>query len=164
MKNKSFIAAFSILEAIVSMAITAIVLGLTFLIFSIVTERMLDYKKQNQLTNDLNRLTYSINKDIFDTEKMEQLENEIIFSGYSGDIIKYYVEEHGILRQREAFIDTFNIDLKNIQIDSVSSKTGKLNFQKIKIKISVDSVLMDLNFYKPIFANELLSKKFKNEF
>lgn len=57
MNSKNSISAFSLIEAIVSMAITAIIMGFFFVIFSIVTERMLDYKNQNELVNDLNRLT-----------------------------------------------------------------------------------------------------------
>lgn len=151
------------MEVIISMVISAIIMSLTFVIFTIITERMLEYKKQNQNTHDLNRFTYSINKDIFDSDKLEAQEDKIQFSSYSGEVSKYYIEEHNIIRYKNEFIDTFKIEVKNIQLDSLKSKSGKINFQKIKMKISTDSILMDLNFYKPIFANELLSKKFKDE-
>lgn len=156
MNNKNSIPAFSLIEAIVSMAITAIIMGIVFVIFSIVTERMLDYKNQNELVNDLNRLTYSVNKDIFENEKMKIIENEVIFNGYAGETVKYNFQEEYILRSKETFIDTFKIKLKQIVIDSVKNKSQRIVFQKLKLKVEVNEREMDLKFYKRLYANEFL--------
>ncbi len=156
MNSKQSLPAFSIIEAIVGMAITAIIMGIVFVIFSIVTERMLDYKNQNQLVNDLNRLTYSLNKDIFDNEKMMVIDHEVVFNGYSGEVVKYNFQEDYTLRSKETFIDTFQIKLKQMLIDSVKSNKQKKVFLKLKLKVEVNENEMDLNFYKRIYANELL--------
>ncbi len=156
MNKKNFIPAFSIMEVIVGMVITAIIMGIIFVIFSIVSERMMDYKDQNQLVNDLNRLTYSINKDIFEAEKMNVIENEVVFNGYSGETVKYYFQEDYILRDAATFADTFKIKLKNIVIDSIKSESRKLVFRKLKLNVEVNKREMVLNFYKRIYANELL--------
>lgn len=154
--NKRFIPAFSIMEAIVGMAITAIIMGIIFVIFSIVTERMMDFKNQNQLVNDLNRLTYSINKDIFETENMNVVENEVIFKGYAGEIVKYSFQEEYILRSKESFVDTFQIKSKQIIVDSVKSNSDRLVFRKLRLNVEVNKKVMDLRFYKRVYANELL--------
>jgi hypothetical protein len=158
MSKKNTVAAFSIIEAIIGMAITAIIMGIVFVIFSIVSERMLDYKNQNALVNDLNRLTYSINKDIFDNEKMTAIDNEVIFNGYSGEVVKYNFLDDYILRSREEFIDTFKVKLKHMIIDSVKSNTQKKVFLKLKLNVEVNENDLDLNFYKRVYANELLQK------
>lgn len=154
--NKRFIPAFSIMEAIVGMAITAIIMGIIFVIFSIVTERMMDFKNQNQLVNDLNRLTYSINKDIFETENMNVAENEVIFKGYAGEIVKYSFQEEYILRSKESFVDTFQIKSKQIIVDSVKNNSDRLVFRKLRLNVEVNKKVMDLRFYKRVYANELL--------
>lgn len=159
MKNNNFsIAAFSIVEAIVAMAVAAIIMGLTFVVFSIITERMLDYKNQNQLVNDLNRLTFSINKDIFDTEKMDYSDAELQFIGYSGEQLKYIFEESNIIRYENEFVDTFKIAVKQINVDSIKSKSQQLVFQKIKLAVEVNKKQMQLRFYKRVYANQLLEK------
>ncbi|WP_255515607.1 type II secretion system protein J [Flavobacterium sp. ZT3R18] len=158
MNNKRMISAFSIIETIVGMAITAIIMSIIFVVFSIVTERMIDYKNQNELICDLNRLTYSLNKDIFENEKMTVIDNEITFKSYSGEIIKYNFLEDYTLRNNEIFIDTFKIKLKQITIDTVKSKSEQVVFQKLKFNIEVNENKMDLKFYKRIYANELLNK------
>ncbi len=153
------ISAFSIVEAIVGMAITAIIMSIIFVVFSIVTERMMDYKNQNESICDLNRLTYSVNKDIFENEKMTVFDNEITFKGYSGENIKYSFLEDYTLRNNEIFIDTFKIKLNQIHIDTVKSKSEQFVFQKLKFNIEINENKMDLKFYKRIYANELLLKE-----
>ncbi|MBF4494687.1 hypothetical protein IRZ83_16995 [Flavobacterium sp. JLP] len=148
--------AFSIIEAVVGMAITAIIMGVLFVIFSIITGRMLDFKNQNQLVNDLNRLTYSINKDIFEKEKMTVLESEINFNGYSGESVSYQFSEDYILRTSETFVDTFQIKLNRILIDTVKSKSQQFVFQKLKLSIESNEKELDLRFYKRVYPNELL--------
>lgn len=152
------VAAFSIIEAIVGMAVTAIIMGILFVIFSIVTGRMLDFKSQNQLVNDLNRLTYSLNKDIFEKEKMTASENEIYFNGYAGEKVSYQFFDDVILRNSETFVDTFQIKLKTMVLDTVKSKSQQFVYQKIKLNIEANEKELDLRFYKRVYPNELLQK------
>jgi hypothetical protein len=156
LKNVTSIPAFSIIEALVGMAITAIIMGVLFVIFSIITGRMVDFKNQNQLVNDLNRLTYSINKDIFEKEKITVSENDIYFNGYTGEKVYYQFSDDYILRNSETFVDTFRIKLKRIVMDTVKSKTEQFVFQKIKLNIESNEKELDLRFYKRIYPNELL--------
>lgn len=150
--------AFSIIEAIVGMAVAAIVMGLTFVIFSIISERMMDFKKQNQLINDMNRLTYSVNKDIFESDKMSFTEQQLYFYGYSGENVQYNFNENQIIRYKQEFADTFKIPLKQILVDSVKSQSNRLVFQKIKLNVTINEKPMNLIFYKRIYANQLLEK------
>jgi len=152
------LAAFSIIEAIVGMAVTAIIMGILFVIFSIVSGRMLDFKNQNQLVNDLNRLTYSLNKDIFEKEKMTASENEIYFNGYAGERVSYQFFDDVVLRNSETFVDTFQIKLKTMVLDTVKSKSQQFVYQKIKLNIEANEKELDLRFYKRIYPNELLQK------
>lgn len=158
MNKKHFVSAFSMIEAIVGMAVTAIIIGIVFVVFSILTEQMMDFRNQNAIVNDLNRLTYTINKDIFENEKMNLIENEIVFESYSGELVKYSINEDYLLRVKETFIDTFKIEIKQIKIDSVKSENQKLIFRKLSLDMTVDKKTMDLNFYKRVYANELLQE------
>ena len=155
-ENSKSVPAFSIIEAVVGMAITAIIMGILFVIFSIVTGRMLDFKNQNQLVNDLNRLTYSLNKDIFEQEKMTVYETEITFNGYAGERVSYQFSDDYILRNSETFVDTFRIKLNRMIMDTVKSKSEQFVFQKIKLNIESNEKEMDLRFYKRVYPNELL--------
>lgn len=156
--SKNAIPAFSIVETIVGMAISAIIMGILFAIFSIVSDRMLDFRDQNQLVNDLNRLTYSLNKDIFEKEKMNSFDHELVFTGYAGEKVAYNFQEDFTTRTNEIFVDTFKIKLNQIVLDTVKNKSEQLLFQKLKLNVKINDSTSSLNFYKRVYANELLQK------
>lgn len=162
-KKRNNVAAFSLMEAIVGMAITAIIMGIIFVIFSIMSQQMIDFKNQNELIADMNRLTYNINRDIFENENMSVSEEEIIFNSYSGSTIKYAIQEKYALRTQETFVDTFHVSINRIATDSVKSSLGKIIFRKLKLNLEVNKEIIDLKFYKRVYANELLGEKIKNE-
>lgn len=161
LNSKLFLPAFSVIETVIGMVITAIIMGVLFVIFSIITGRAFDFKNQNQLVNDLNRFTYSLNKDIFEKENMIIVENEIYFKGYTGDRVSYQFFNDYILRNSETFIDTFKIKLNKMIVDTVKSKSEQFVFQKIKLNVDSNEKEMDLRFYKRVYPNELLEKKKK---
>ena len=161
-RSTNYFSAFSIIEVVVSMAITAIIMGFVFVIFSIISERMLDYKNQNQLISDMNRLTYCLNKDIFENEKMAVIDNNIVFKGYTGAMVNYELQEDYILR-RTTFVDTFKVKPKQIRMDSVHNVSRNIFFQKLKFKVEVNTAMMDMQFYKPIYANRLMLTLKDNE-
>jgi len=157
-KNKR-LPAFSMMEAIVGMAVTAIIMGIIFIIFSIVSERLLEYKNQNQVVADLNRLTFSINKDIFENQQMDASETAVEFLGYSGQRVKYDFIEDYILRRSETFTDTFRIGLQSVRIDSVKSTAKRMVFRKVALKVSVRGKETNLNFYKQVYPDQLIKVK-----
>lgn len=155
-KHYTSVKAFSVMEAVFSMVITAIVIGLVFVVFSILSERMIDFKNQNQFVADLNRLTYVVNKDIFENEKMMVNEEEIIFNGYQGKEIKYNYSEEFTIRIKEEFIDTFKIPLRDLIIDTIKNKNERVVYQRLKLNIEVNKQPMKLNFFKKVYPNQLI--------
>jgi hypothetical protein len=164
MNNKVYIPAFSIIETVVSLVITAIVMGLIFLIFSILSERMLDFKMQNETITDLNRLTYLINKDIFDSEEMTSFPNALHFNSPKTGKIDYYIHEKYTLRNQGEFIDTFKLVIKHFKSDTLKHKNQKIVFNRLKIKTEVNGQPTDLTFFRKIYSDELLKQYVSNEY
>lgn len=156
MKNKNYIAAFSIVEIMVSMVITAIVVGLIFGVFTIVSEQIIEFKKENEQTADFNRLSYSLNKAVFDSEKMITRENGIYFQTYDGDTILYKKEDAYLIRKAQTFTDTFRLELQTMRIDSVYNEKKSKVFQKLELELLIHEKSVPLRFYKPIYANQLI--------
>ncbi len=155
-ENSNNIKAFSVLEAVYSMVITAIVIGVVFVIFSILSERMLDFKNQNQFVADMNRLTYAINKDIFESKDMTTDQAGILFKGYSGNLIKYMHYKDYTIRAKNDFLDTFKIPIANLRLDTLKNQNNKIVYLRLKMDIDINKQPMDLKFYKRVFANELI--------
>ena len=144
------------MEAVIGMVVMAIVMGIVFVIFAIISERMMDFKIQNQYVADLNRLTYSMNKDIFDNEKLVGTEGGFVFYSYSGDKTQYNMHEEYILRSRQEFMDTFRIPIKQLKFDTIANANKRIVFQRVAMAIEVNKLPMDLKFFKKVYANELI--------
>ncbi|MCO6147921.1 prepilin-type N-terminal cleavage/methylation domain-containing protein [Flavobacterium sp. NRK1] len=156
MNNRHNIPAFTIIEAIVSMAITAIILSIIFVIFSFTSQRLMDFKKENEHINELNRLSYSINKSIFESEKMQGADEEILFDTYNGDIIRYSISEEYFVRSQGEFTDTFHLTSKNIHFEVLDNSLKNIAYQRLQWNLEVDGKTMKLNFYKKLYATELI--------
>ncbi len=161
--NKNSIQAFSIVEAMVSMVLTAIIIGLIFGIFTIVSEQLLNFKEQNQYTSDFNRLSYSMNKSVFESDKMIPKENGIIFLGYNGDSVVFIKNDTYIIRSHKTFKDTFQLQINEIIIDSVYNTNKSKVFQKIAFDVLLDERKIPLHFYKPVYANQMMDFKLKQK-
>lgn len=157
MNKKYSIPAFSIVEVMVSMAITAIIIGLIFGIFSIVSEQILLFKEQNQYTADFNRLSYSISKAIFESEKMQLQENSLHFQTYDGKTLIYNQQDDFLIRKAEQFTDTFQLQFQQIQLDTVYNTSKSKIFQKLELQLEANKQPYTLRFYKPVYANDIIN-------
>ena len=155
--------AFSMMDAIIGMVITAIVMGIIFVIFSIVSERMIDYKNQNVVVSDMNRLSYAMNKDIFNAEILTATEREILFYGYTGQRVSYNAYPEYILRNGGGFCDTLHLKLDSFTLDSVKSQSKRRVFQRLSLHFKLNDEDMKMIFYKQIYANQLLQKLYDHE-
>ncbi|MGK4568999.1 PulJ/GspJ family protein [Flavobacterium sp. 3HN19-14] len=156
MTKKSYTSAFSVLEAVVSMVISAIIIGLVFLIFSIISERMQDYRQQNETISDLNRLAYCLNKDVFENSRIEIQDSTIIFYSYSGNATRYQLRDRYMLKDRGEFSDTFHFPVRSLRLDTIHNKKMTSAFQRLRLGIELNSGSRELKFFRKIYANELI--------
>lgn len=144
------------MEAIFSMVITAIVIGVVYVIFSILTERMTDFKEHNRYVADMNRLSYAITKDIFDSEQMFEKDNNLVFERYSGAVARYEFGEMFTVRVQDDFTDTFAVSMKSLKTDTIANKSKRMFLKRLKFQFDVHGKLLDMNFFKRIYPNQLL--------
>jgi prepilin-type N-terminal cleavage/methylation domain-containing protein len=156
MNNAAYIKAFTLVEILVSLVITAIVMGIVFVIFSVMTERMMDFKNQNEPVSEMNRLTYAMNKDIFENTQMDLSGRQLVFESYSGSITKFRFYNNYFTRQKNDYVDTFRIAVSRISIDSLYTKNKKNAFLRLKLEATVNSNAINLKFYKKIYPQLFL--------
>jgi hypothetical protein len=164
MNDTMYSKAFSIAEGVVTLVVSAILVGITFVIFTMIFERMNDFKNQNQFVNDLNRLTYSVNKDIFECSTIVLQESELVFYKYSGEKISYLQQEDYLVRQKENFIDTFIVAASRLHLDTLYSADKKVVYQRLAIDIKDADRVYDLKFFRKIDARMLLNTLKDHEF
>lgn len=157
MNNTKYnISAFSIVEVLVSMAITGIIIGIIFTVFTIVSEQLLNFKEQNQYISDYNRFLYAVNKDIFESEEMISTENGFIFKKYNGDEVMFEKQDSVFLRKAQTFVDTFQFKVSVLSFDTLRNNSKNKVFQRVSVTIQVNKVEQQLRFYKPIYTNQLI--------
>ena len=161
MIKRSTVPAFTLVEVLVSMAVTAIVLAIIFVIFSIMTQRMVDYKNQNEPVAEMNRLTYAVSKALFECRNMELSEDILMLTMYSGSQCRFEFGENYILRREGQFIDTFHLPTNRIIADSVFSVNRRVMFIRLQMEPTVNANEVRLKFYKRVLADELLKMKSK---
>lgn len=157
MNNTKYnISAFSIVEVLVSMAITGIIIGIIFTVFTIVSEQLLNFKEQNQYISDYNRFSYAVNKDIFESEEMISTENGFIFKKYNGDEVMFEKQDSVFLRKAQTFVDTFQFKVSVLSFDTLRNNSKNKVFQRVSVTMQVNKVEQQLRFYKPIYTNQLI--------
>jgi type II secretory pathway pseudopilin PulG len=157
MNNTKYnISAFSIVEVLVSMAITGIIIGIVFTVFTIVSEQLLNFKEQNQYISDYNRFSYAVNKDIFDSEEMISTENGLIFKKYNGDEVVFEKQDSIFLRKAQTFVDTFQFKVSVLHLDTLRNNSKSKIFQRVSVTMEVNKMEQQLRFYKPIYTNQLI--------
>lgn len=157
MNNTKYnISAFSIVEVLVSMAITGIIIGIIFTVFTIVSEQLLNFKEQNQYISDYNRFSYAVNKDIFESEEMISTENGFIFKKYNGDEVVFENQDSVFLRKAQTFVDTFQFKVSVLSFDTLRNNSKNKVFQRVSVTMQVNKVEQQLRFYKPVYTNQLI--------
>lgn len=156
MNKKRYISAFSILETVVSMVVTAIVLGITFVLFSLLSERMADFKEQNQFTADFNRFSFAVTKDLFENESVTINDSSLTCYRDGAVPIEYKFNNNYLVRVKESYADTFKIPLKRIDTDTLISKNRKLFYVRIRCSVLLNEEITPLVFFKKLNTNELI--------
>lgn len=157
LKNKH-IPAFTLVEVLVSMAVTAIVIGIVFVIFSIMAERMADYRDQNEPISEMNRLSYALTRDFHEASQVEVLDDNILCSSYNSARSSYVFADFYIVRQQEAFRDTFRLAPLELKIDTLENASRRILLQRLTIRTSVNQNHTELRFYRKIYPNELVNQ------
>lgn len=162
-KINAEIKAFSIVETVITLIIATIIVSIVFILFSITEERLIDLKKSNSFSNDLNRLSFAINKDIFENDTLLNGPDYLTFIHYNKlDSINYIFSDSAVVRKKKDFTDTLFIKVKKISFEHLKSKNEKYHFLKMKFEIKDSSKSYELKFYKRFFLNSIVNQKNNN--
>jgi len=157
---KGFINAFTIVEAVVSMVVTAIIVGIIFLIFSITSERLLDFTRQNAGISDVNRFSYSVSKSVFEAEGMINDNGNLVFKSYDGNKTAYFFKENYVLRSQESFTDTFYMAKGSFRLDTLNDAKSTIIYQRLRCRFLINKADETYNFYRRLYADQILNSKY----
>lgn len=157
MSNKGNIKAFTVVEAVISLIITAFIAAIVFVIFSLTSSRVEDFRKSNAYIADITRMSYALNKDIFENNLMDYKEGMLMFTGHYGDRVVYNFQDNFIVRQSASHADTFAIRTERILCDTVQNYARIHVYQRLQLKLSHKGQGTELGFYKKLYADQILN-------
>ncbi len=151
--------AFSILETIIGMIVSAIIISIIYVIFNILFTQMDNYKQTNFIKNEVGRLRFALNKDMFESENLFLDKQKISFEKFDKELVFYDLSEENIIRKQKKFTDTFYLKPIVFDLDTLKNYDSRIVFQRIVIKAKADSILYQFKAYRPLLISNLLSGK-----
>jgi hypothetical protein len=111
--SNSNVKAFTILELVITMMISAILIGLTFTIYGIVTRSYQSFSKKNDEVMVMLTLDRLLRRDFSKAEVIMRRRSEILIIGHN-DTARYDFGSGFLVRTR-GIIDTFKVDYQQLE-------------------------------------------------
>lgn len=160
MKYKDRFKAFTILEALISLLIMAIIIGLTYTIISFFSKQFIYHNNYNNIILDYQLFESTFKRDLYLTNKIE-VEGKILFlKNYDESVIEYKFLNSGVSRRTNNTMSHFDLEYYNF---SVSEPHKESDGVIIEMGIKVPEDTIHQRFYKYIDPSEAINKKFVNE-
>ena len=110
------IKAFTIIELVVVMILTAIIVGIVYSAYSIVGNQYSSYKKISVQNSRVALLSMLLSKDFTTAHYIKNGNEELFFYDKEDNIIRYGFDENYITRSGNSITDTFPVNTLNIEM------------------------------------------------
>jgi hypothetical protein len=157
--SKGKLKAFSVLEATFSLLVSAIIIGLIYVLFDVLSFRIEKFKNENESTSDLSRFSSVLRHDLFKNDKLHIQEKDLVLNGVILKEVRYHFEESIIIRSHNQFKDTFHFRITMPKIDTIQYKSKTRQLQRLNFNLMLDEQQTSIYFYKNIYPDQLLSTK-----
>lgn len=157
--NKGNLKAFSVLEATFSLLVSAIIIGLIYVLFDVLSFRIEKFKNENESTSDLSRFSAVFRHDLFKNNKLYIQEKDLVLNGVILKEVRYQFEESLLIRSHNQFKDTFHFRISMPKIDTIQYKSKTRQLQRLNFNLRLDDQQTSIYFYKNIYPDQLLSTK-----
>lgn len=157
---KTKLKSFSVLEVTFSLLVTAIIIGIIYVLFDLLTYRLEKFKQENVVVTDFNRFSAVFSSDLSKNDVLRSDNEDICLNGFKNDSCIYIFNNDYITRTNHTFIDTFNIKIITIKLDTVSNGKKTNVFQRLTFDFDFDNEIKTVSYHKRLYPDVLL-KEFK---
>jgi len=159
-KCRTTLNAFTLTDVLMSLFVMAVIISTIFLVLNILYKQLLDYKNINEPVSEFNRLSYLINRDIFDSEKLEKNTGKMFFYFSDKDPVIWETSPTNLYAVREEtdIKDTLKIPVRTIKLDTIRNVSEQYVCQRLTFEINLsDNNVTEVKFYKRLYPYQLLS-------
>lgn len=163
MKYRDKIKAFTILEALISLLIMAIIIGLTYTIISFFSKQFIYHNNYNNIILDYQLFESTFKRDLYLTDKIEADGKILFLKNYDESVIEYKFLNTGISRRMNNTTSHFDLDYYGFSVSEAHQGSFLSDNVTIKMSVKVPGDTIHQLFYKYIDQSETINKKFVNE-
>lgn len=151
--------AFTLTDVLMSLFVMAVIISTIFLVMNLLYKQLLDYKNFNEPVTEFNRLSYLINKDIFESERLEKTTKGLFFHFSDKPPVIWKDDSANLYAIREDVEtkDTFRIPVRVMKLDTIRSFSEEHLYQRVTCGINLSDDIIEVRFYKRLYPNQLLS-------
>tara|TARA_R110002049_G_scaffold66243_1_gene173124 strand:- start:1450 stop:1938 length:489 start_codon:yes stop_codon:yes gene_type:complete len=159
-KNKQF-KGFTILEALISLMLMSIIIGITYSLFNLVEKQLSFFKKDNAQILEYNLLNATILGDIDASNTFKVAENTLILKNYNDTEVSYTLLSHSVLRQKDIKIDTFKVRVIDYDVLNNDTKNSQNTIFKIRLNVLNDTI--NTQYFLKKNNSEIINNLYFNE-
>jgi hypothetical protein len=161
MKNKNRIPAFTIMELTVAMLISAIVIGLMYSAYAIISKSYLSFVDRNNKASTLAFLDCRLSRDIDKAEFIWRDSNTVTMRS-NKDTVIYRFQADRVIRQKlladtvKVNTDGLSTSFESVSVDGNQSNTGEKKIDDLQIVLLAEGQKIPYHYHKTYSSVNLL--------
>ncbi len=152
---------FTILEALISLILISIIIGLTYSLFNLIGKQMSLFEKENTQVLQYNLFNATIKSDINKATDFNIFNNELELEFYNKNTITYSVKNNHVLRLKSFKTDTFKVQV--IGFKFLENSTLKNSNQTLELTLGLLNDTIQANYFLIKNNSEEINNKYFNE-
>lgn len=166
MKDKNYIASFTMMDVLTGMVVMSIVVVMVFYLMSATTQQAYGYQKIRIELNNYLLLKADLKRQTELADRIEDLPNGFRLIS-KGKEISYLQQDHLILRKSENSLDTLSDDLQElikIPLESATVAAEQKILSGIELKLNLEKQVLKCYLYKDYGICEPINQQLIREF
>lgn len=154
--------AFTIIEVTITMLVAAIVIGITYMAYSIISKSYLSFNAKNKDMEIVEQLDALLKKDFINAELIKKDTGNITFTSTT-DTISYQLHPNYILRI-SSITDTFKVNNEGIaarfegeNIDSLSLQPRQKRIDELELNLFLKDEKIPYHYHKQYSSAQLFN-------
>lgn len=152
------IKAFTILEIVISLAIMSIIVAMVYVIYSLLSKQLYEYKSETELVNNYSQLDVALKRDIYSSKKLSYIDGELHLSNDS-KTIRYKESNNKLIRKSSSVVDTFLVHVEEFKIYEEDFLLGN-NRKRIAVRYKLFDQELEAVYFKDFGVADHINKTF----
>lgn len=156
------IKAFTILEALISLVLMSIIIGLIFTLVNFMDKQLMMMANENNQELEYHLFNTTIKRDIHASNDFDFAQDIIRLKNYNGSDIKYKVTQGVILRDNGKVKDTFDLEA-TLSPDTKNAIASSNNNNKIELDIKLLNEVIHAVYFLKQDSSKTINKTYYDE-